>query len=244
MRRYQDTRRNFLLTAPAIVAAASLGGHPAAAVLFGKGDKDVSATEDLMREHGVLRRALLIYRAGAVRLRRDPARVDLATLRRAAAVFKTFGHDYHEKKLEEAVLFPALRKSGGAGADYVDVLTAQHERGREITDYILTVTGKRTIGGGDSEPLARAFDTVALMYEGHTAHEDTVVFPAWKDSLSDSGYREMGDRFEEIEKQTFGKDGFETNLAEISETERALGLGDLAQLTAPEPPRVSVANPP
>ncbi len=244
MRPFQGTRRNFLLTAPAIVAAASLGSHPAAAALFGKGDKEVSATEDLMREHGVLRRALLIYRAGAVRLRRDSRRVDPATLRRAAALFKTFGHDYHEKKLEEAILFPALRKSGGAGADYVDVLTAQHERGREITDYILTVTGKRTIGGGDTEPLARAFETMALMYEGHTAHEDTVVFPAWKDTLSDSDYREMGDRFEDIEKQTFGKDGFEANLAEISDIEKTLGIGDLAQMTAPEPPRVSVASPP
>jgi hemerythrin-like domain-containing protein len=245
MRPFQGTRRNFLLTAPAIAGAAALGGaSPAAAALFGKGDKDVSANEDLMREHGVLRRALLIYRAGATRLRRDASRVDPAALRRTAALFKTFGHDYHEKKLEEALLFPELRKSHNAAGSYVDVLIAQHDRGRQITDYILTVTGKRAIGGGDTDPLARAFDTVAAMYDAHTAREDTVIFPAWKDGLSDRQYREMGDRFEEVEKQTFGKDGFEWGVAEIGDIEKTLGLFDLALVTAPEPPRISVATPP
>src|SRR5258708_39548910 len=163
MRPFQGTRRNFLLTAPALigVAAADAGGRPAAAALFGKDDKtnkdkEVGPTEDLMREHGVLRRALLVYRASAPKLRRDPTRVDPPALRRAAALFKTFGHDYHEKKLEEALLFPALRKAGGPAADYVDVAMAQHERGRQITDYILTVTGKRPISGGATQPPARA----------------------------------------------------------------------------------------
>ena len=36
---------------------------------------DVTATEDLMREHGILRRALLVYQESATRLRQDPASV-------------------------------------------------------------------------------------------------------------------------------------------------------------------------
>src|SRR6266700_1313070 len=36
---------------------------------------EVTATEDLMREHGVLRRALLVYSAAAVKLRGDVGRV-------------------------------------------------------------------------------------------------------------------------------------------------------------------------
>jgi hemerythrin-like domain-containing protein len=69
-------------------------------------------------------------------------------------LFRSFGEDYHEKKLEEAHIFPAVRKAGGPAAAYLDVLITQHNRGREITDYILAVTGKGAVGSGDAEPLA------------------------------------------------------------------------------------------
>ena len=52
--------------------------------------------------------------------------------------------------LEEPHIFPVVKKAGGAAAAYVDVLKAQHDRGREITDYILAVAGKGAIGTGDA----------------------------------------------------------------------------------------------
>ena len=152
-------------------------------------------------------------------------------------MFRSFGEDYHEKKLEEAHIFPAMRKAGGPAAGYVDVLIAQHNRGREITDYILAVTGRGTVGSGDAEPLAGAFETFVLMYRNHTAREDTIVFPAWKDALSERQLREMGDKFEDIERQQFGKDGFEDAVKQIAQIEQALGFADLAQFTAPPLPK-------
>ena len=74
-------------------------------------------------------------------------------------------------------IFPALRKAGGPAAGYVDVLIAQHNRGREITDYILAVAGRGAVGTGDAEPLARVFETFVLMYQNHTAREDTISLP-------------------------------------------------------------------
>ena len=47
---------------------------------------EVTAVEDLMREHGVLRRALLIYSEAAVRLRKDAASVPPAALQKTGAV--------------------------------------------------------------------------------------------------------------------------------------------------------------
>jgi hemerythrin-like domain-containing protein len=79
------------------------------------------------------------------------------------------------------------------------VLIAQHNRGREITHYVLAVTGKGAIGTGDAEPLARVFDTMDLMYENHAAREDTIVFQAWKDALSASQLREINEKFEDID---------------------------------------------
>lgn len=201
-------------------------------------EKEVGAVEDLMREHGVLRRALLVYIETVPKLRANPAGVDAGAIARTAKLFRSFGEDYHEKKLEEAHIFPAVRKAGGPAAAYVDVLIAQHNRGREITDYILAVTGKGTIGAGDAEPLARTFETFVLMYQNHAAREDTIVFPAWKDALTERQLREMGDLFEDIERQQFGKDGFEDAVKQVGQIEQALGFTDLAQFTAPPPPKV------
>ena len=36
---------------------------------------EVTATEDLMREHGILRRALLVYSAAVVKLRANPSSI-------------------------------------------------------------------------------------------------------------------------------------------------------------------------
>ena len=75
------------------------------------------------------------------------------------------------------------------------------------------------------------------MYEHHTAREDTVVFPAWKDALSAHQLDEMAETFEEIEHQQFGKDGFEDAVAQIAHIEQALGIADIARFTPPPPPK-------
>jgi len=200
------------------------------------GEKEVGAVEDLMREHGIIRRAILIYHESARKLRVNRDSVDPDALRRTALLFRSFGEDYHEKKLEEAYIFPALKKAGGPAADYVDVLIDQHRRGREITDYILAVTGKGVIGSTDVDVLAKVMDGIELMYEAHAAREDTIVFPAWKDALSTKELDEMSEKFEDIERAQFGKDNFEDAVAQIGRIEQTLGLADLAQFTPPPPP--------
>lgn len=217
-------------------AVASTTTHAAQPSKEGKG-KDVTATEDLMREHGVIRRVLVVYREAASKLRTKPALVPADALQKAAKLMRSFGEDYHEKQLEEANLFPALTltKGGGALAATVSTLVAQHQRGREITEYILAVTQK-TIGAQTAEPLARTLEGFARMYEEHAALEDTVVFPAWKKALSPKELDDMGERFEDIEHKAFGKDGFEDAVAQVDAIERSMGI-DLAGTTAPAPPK-------
>jgi hemerythrin-like domain-containing protein len=198
-------------------------------------EKETGAVEDLMREHGVLRRAILVLRESASRLRQDVQNFDPKQIAETTKLFRTFGEDYHERKLEEAYIFPAVRKAGGPAAAYVDILIAQHNRGREITAYILAATSKGKIGAADAVPLANAFDALELMYANHTAREDTIIFPAWKNALSEGELDEMGDKFEDIEKQTFGKDGFDDAVQRMDRIEQVLGFSDLAQFTAPKP---------
>jgi hemerythrin-like domain-containing protein len=195
--------------------------------------EEVSATEDLMREHGVIRRVLVVYREAATRLRGNPAAVPPDALQKAATLMRSFGEDYHEKQLEEANIFPALLKVSGPLVGPVNALIAQHQRGREITEYVLARTQK-AIAAQDAEPLARVLESFARMYELHAAIEDTVIFPAWKKVLTPKELDAMGDRFEEIEHETFGKDGFEDAVGRIAAIESGLGV-DLAALTAPPP---------
>jgi hemerythrin-like domain-containing protein len=229
---FDNTRRRLVVAAGAGLLLA--GANSKTAQAAGKHErnkekeKEVGAVEDLMREHGVIRRAILVYRNMATKLRANPASLDPDLLRRTAPMFRTFGEDYHEKKLEETHIFPTIKKAGGPAAAYVDILVAQHQRGRELTDYILGIAGKGAIGAGDAETLARILESVELMYEHHAAREDTVVFPAWKDALSAHQLDEMGELFEEIEHQQFGKDGFEDAVAQIAKIEEAIGIADIS----------------
>jgi hypothetical protein len=101
--RAECTRRNLLhqslLAGSALlVSERSFGAPPKAAEAS---EPEVTATEDLMREHGVIRRALLVYAESIPRLRQNAEGVDSAALHRTAQLFRTFGEDYHERMLEE-----------------------------------------------------------------------------------------------------------------------------------------------
>lgn len=223
----QPTRRQLAALAALAIPPAACGRE--------EEEKGVGAVEDLMREHGVLRRALLIYAQSAPLLTGAPEKIDATALYKTAKLFQEFGEDYHERKLEEAHIFPALRKSGAA--PLVDVLIAQHERGRAITRYILDATISGKVASGDAQPLASAFQNFALMYENHAAREDTIIFPAWKKALSDDQLHELGEQFEEIEKEQFGGDGFDDAVKQIGDAEEMLGFADLSRFTASPPPR-------
>ncbi len=62
----------------------------------GGGRRRRRAPEDLMREHGVLKRVLLIYEEG---IRRIDAKQDLPpeSIRNGAEIIRTFIEDYHGK---------------------------------------------------------------------------------------------------------------------------------------------------
>jgi hemerythrin-like domain-containing protein len=197
------------------------------------GEAEVTANEDLMREHGVLRRILIIYREVSPKLVANSGAIDGAALANAAKLFQAFGERYHEQLLEEQHIFPIVRKAGGDAAGLVDTLLAQHARGREITSYILDRTKTGRIASGDAEPMAKALTAFSRMYEPHTAREDTIVFPAFKKAVGAKGYDELGDQFEDIERKEFGGDGFDMAVGKVADLERRLGTADLGSFTAP-----------
>ncbi|HZS44200.1 MAG TPA: hypothetical protein VFC63_03800 [Blastocatellia bacterium] len=94
-----DTERRHLIT---LSAAAGAGLILTACITSDEKNEnkkggEVTATEDLMREHGVLRRALLIYTETTPKLRASASSVDPAALAKTANLFRSFGEDYHER---------------------------------------------------------------------------------------------------------------------------------------------------
>ena len=216
----------------AIPAAAHGEPHPAAG-----GHPEVSPLEDLMREHGLLERILLVYDEFRTRLetgREAPPDV----IEEAAHIIRHFVEDYHER-LEEDHLFPRFEKPGQL-VPVVSTLRAQHKAGRAITNWI--VAHASPAGFKTSEQrilLAGYMHEFSRMYRPHKAREDTVLFPAFHTLVTAKEYDDLGDVFENKEHELFGANGFEKTIASIAKLEERLEIGDLDHFT---PLAVEVAS--
>lgn len=114
-------------------------------------------------------------------------------------MFRIFGEDYLEKKLEETHVFPT-KKSWSAGGG--------------LRRYSRRAAPK----GAESDGLHPW-----NCRQGHRS------FSAWKNALSVHQLDEIGELFEEIEHRQFGKDGFDDAVAQIAKIEAALGTADIPQ---------------
>jgi hemerythrin-like domain-containing protein len=223
-----ELRRGWLRSVGLLVGAATTGCLRGAEK---KGDEEeeISPAEDLMREHGVLKRILLIYREVMNRIdsKRDfPPDVVMSSAR----LIRSFVEDYHEK-LEEDYLFPRFRKANRL-VDLVDVLNRQHQRGRALTDRTVQLATSAALrDAGRRAELRTALYQFVRMYEPHEAREDTVLFPAFRKIVSKHEYGALGEEFEKKENQLFHGDGFEKNADAVAKLEKELGIYDLAQFT-------------
>ncbi len=186
--------------------------------------------EDLMRDHGVLKRIMLVYNEGIRRILRGE-RVPRAELRAAAEIIRHFVEAFHEG-LEETYLFPKLDR---VLHQTITTLYIQHGKGRVLTDHILAATaaGHGSHSKEERQRLARYLEMFVRMYEVHEAREDTVVFPAFRKITPPRTFIELGDRFHEEGERRFAKQGGFAGLVEMCvQIEKRLDIYDLAKFTA------------
>src|SRR6516164_4898108 len=222
-----STRRNFLRQtsiagAGLLVPVAAVAQQKPAETDKPKGDEEISPAEDLMREHGLLNRILLIYDEH-LRMIAEKKPFDGSVLANAADIIRHFVEEYHEK-LEEDFLFPRFRKAKKL-VSLVDTLQAQHKAGRHLTAKIreLASTASLKLISTDSEKLSDALREFLRMYRPHEAREDTVLFPAFRSSVSPHEYDALGDDFEKKEDDLFGDEGFFKVVDQIAGLEKRLG---------------------
>jgi hemerythrin-like domain-containing protein len=192
-------------------------------------DQGVTAPEDLMKEHGVLNRCLLIYEEGMRRLRHREE-VSPEVFNHTAQLVRQFVEEYHEKN-EETYIFPQFERSQKL-VELVHTLKSQHLAGRAVTARILSLSAPNKFRENQNQKaLLEAGESFIRMYRPHEAREDTVLFPALRTILKPKQVEELGERMEEDEHKVLGDEGFEKSVAQVETIEKQLGIFDLAQFT-------------
>lgn len=221
-------RRSFLAAATGVIVATPM---QALAEVNEKIDPDegVTAPEDLMKEHGVLNRCLLIYEEGMRRLERGDD-ITPEVFSHTAQLIRTFVEDYHEKN-EEKYIFPEFERAQKL-VDLVQTLKTQHRAGRDVTAHILDLSTTDKFRAKDNrDELVKACADFIRMYRPHEAREDTVLFPALRTILPSAKVEELGERMEEDEHAILGDEGFEKSVDQVAAIEKQLGIYDLARFT-------------
>ncbi len=200
-------RRQFLFAAA--VPAVALASKPKKR----EKEDDIGPVEDLMREHGLMRRIFLVYDE-VVRRMRAGQKADLDPLLKAAKLMREFGEDYHERN-EEQFVFTRFEKANQL-PELVATLRGQHQEGRRLTDQILA-----------QNRILSSLESFTHMYRAHAAFEDTVLYPALHRLISSREMAELGEKFEQIER-SIPRD-FDKALADLAAVERAYAIADLSR---------------
>jgi hemerythrin-like domain-containing protein len=224
----ENTRRDFLRKGITLGALTSVAGLSLITGCKNETEEDISPAEDLMREHGLLNRILLIYDACRVHLV-NKEQFSTDALNNAAQIIRSFIEEYHEK-LEENFLFPRFEKASTL-TDLVEVLRTQHKAGRTLTDRIIQISKMSNIQNEDSDRLVKLLGAFNTMYRPHEAREDTILFPALRKIISKNEYFALGEDFEDKEHELFGEDGFEATVDKVANIEKQLGIYELSQFT-------------
>lgn len=224
-----NDRRDFIKKAMFFGMLTGLGSISILGSCKEESGDEISPAEDLMREHGLLNRVMLIYDSCKLRLAKNEE-FDFSVINDSAGIIRIFIEQYHEK-LEEDFLFPRFAKANQL-TDLVQVLFIQHHTGRNITEEIIRSTKVRPAADSDSvNKIIKLLSDFVNMYRPHEAREDTVLFPAIRKVTSKKEYASLGDEFEDREHKLFGNDGFESMVDKVAGIEKRIGIYNLAGFT-------------
>jgi hemerythrin-like domain-containing protein len=217
------TERRSLLKSAAAAAAAAMAA-PAFAQQRAMPMK--TPGEDLMQEHGLVGRVILVYRR-AIELAEANRFYHPDRVAAAAQIVSRVIHGHHEPE-EEEIMFPVLEKPVELNM-LVSVLRGQHRAARALTARI----GLEIADPGRKSQALQAMRDFIQMYEPHGAYENSIVYPAFRETVGPRRYAELSKLWADNERKLLGSFGnYTTRLAGI---EQALGLS-LADYTPPPPP--------
>lgn len=193
---------------------------------------EYSPIEDLMEEHSILRRALLIYEECIRRMDHNED-FNPELLAETTNVIKVI-IIFHHALLEHEYIFPRFRESG-TYVEMCDILTDQHGKVGEQEDIILKYANRDSINNPEEkELLIRALKKSIRVFRPHIDREDTEMFPEFKNVVTPYEFYELGKKFKEIENQKWGPNGHRQMVDKLIHVEIALGINELDSFTPKE----------
>lgn len=186
--------------------------------------EEISSVEDLMREHGVLNRLLLIYEEVIRRIEQEVP-VPLGELKEALLLMQSFIENYHEK-LEENYIFPIF-EAQKKELDLVKTLRKQHQIGREITTSLLRIVSQGSEAQSKAGEIQKLLKEFIAMYRPHAAREDTELFPKLSSLICKKQLDQLSEKFEELEQSLFGAEGFFKEVNKVTLIEQKLHIHTL-----------------
>lgn len=193
---------------------------------------EFSPIEDLMEEHSILRRALMIYEE-CIRRMNIGEDFDPNLLVETTNVIKVI-IIYHHALLEHEHIFPRFRQADKY-VEMCDILTDQHGAADGQEQIILQHANRDSINNPETrEILINALQKSIRVFRPHVDQEDTEMFPEFKNVVTPYEFYELGKKFKEIEYQKWGENGHRQMVDKIINVEKALGINDLASFT-PKP---------
>lgn len=181
-----------------------------------------SLNEDLMMEHGLLNRVLLIFE-NLIEKIGNGQKIDLSLIKFSLEIVRKFFQDHHEKT-EEKYIFPLLLETPYS-SDVLELIN-QHNKGRIIVDDLFQDLLKEDLG-----VISLKVRSLIDMYRIHEARENTVIFHAFRKNAPKEHYEKLEKIIDDEEEKRFGKGGFEKLLEIVVIIEKKLGIYDLKSKT-------------
>ncbi len=185
---------------------------------------NVSASEALSREHAMLTRLLLAI-DNVVNNALDDIKTDVSPINSAARAIDAVVANHH-MVFEEENIYPRMEQ-----IDYLSSMTetleGQHDDARAVNTMVLDLTRSGKIKNRDQlDELALLTKSFKDMITAHAAWEETVIFPAMYDLLSERDMSDINKKFMQAESKLLGNKGPVEVYRIVDEIEEASGTHD------------------
>lgn len=183
-------------------------------------------TEDLMREHGLLNRILLIYDYAVTFLSEHNAFCEelVSALSKSLHIVTKFIEEYHEPLEEKYIFAPLLDR--GIETDLINELIKQHRISSLITKKIVLHLENK-----NAKKVIYYLKMFVFMYRAHESREDTIIFNKFRKLSTKGELERLGEEFERSEIKIFGKNGYEKLLEDVEQIEKGLYIHNLKSYT-------------
>jgi hemerythrin-like domain-containing protein len=193
-------------------------------------ETESSPMEDLMKEHGIVERIMLIYQR-MIEKAITGQEVDISVIHRASKMVNEYVSKHHEHD-EETYIFPRFREANYL-VELVDTLEHQHNVSRRLNIEVMELSSKGAEITRDE--AVRLLDLCGMfigMYLPHISRENTILFPTFFDIVSPEYVQEIKEKMEGEEKKLLGETGFRGFMGHIAVLEKEAGCHELSQYTA------------